>query len=584
MFMRSLRSSIVACACICSLGLLPAQDLINGLGGAAGFGENQLPRGDDASNVQVDITSVFPGGINYFGTVYTRIWVNTNGNITFDAQNTNFTPQNITAGSARIIAPFYADVDTRGGASTATPGGTSTGSNLVYYDLDPGTGTFTVTWDDVGYYAQRTNLLNAFQLRLRRSAGGGFTIEFRYEAINWTTGAANGGVNGLGGTIATAGWSSGNGVDFFALPQSGDQAAMLALDTTYSDSNRVTFTVNADGTIGTNRAPVATPQIKNVRAGAPRDFRLSGYDPDGDDVTFLREDPATPANLIAFPVPPATFLTAQGGTIVVVDSTTQPPLLRYTPPAIASPFTDTFRFGCRDPFNRDSIHETYTFNVSANVAPQAISETITVYANETTPILLTGTDANEDPLTFTVTGGPSTGTATGVAPSLQFTPPTGFTGQAVISFSTSDGLLSSPGTLLINVVERPLIIITSPNGGERFTSGGPGTITWTKQGNLANISFHYTVNNGASWDVLVENVPNTGSANMVFPAVNSGACLISAVDVRGNPIDMSDAPFTIGNATDDSSGSCGSGSGIILIGLPFALLGLRLRRRSLHAA
>jgi hypothetical protein len=584
MFMRSLRSSIMALACICTVGLLPAQDLINGLGGAAGFGEGQLPRGDDNSNIQVDITSVFPGGLNYFGTVYTRIWVNTNGVVTFDAANPTFTPSNITAGSIRIIAPFYADVDTRGGVGTATPGGTSTGSNLVYYDLDPAAGVFTVTWDDVGYYNSHIDLLNAFQLRLKRRAGGGFTIEFRYEAINWTTGDASGGTGGLGGTVATAGWSGGNGTDFFALPQSSDQAAMLALETTYTDSNRVIFTVNADGTIGTNRAPVATPQIKNVRAGTPRDFRLSGYDPDGDDITFLRENPLNPANLIAFPTPPATFATTGGGTILLIDNTTQPPLLRYTPPATAVPFTDTFRFGCRDPFNRDSVHETYTFNVSANVAPVATSETVTVYANETTPILLTGTDANEDPLTFVITAGPTTGTATGVAPSLQYTPPAGFLGQATVTFTANDGLLTSIGTMLIDVVERPLIIITSPNGGERFTSGGPATITWTRQGNLANISFHYSVNYGASWDVLVENVPNTGSADVVLPAVNSEVCLVSAVDIRGNPIDSSDAPFAIGSPDEESSGSCGSGSGIILIGLPFALLGLRLRRRNLHAA
>jgi hypothetical protein len=61
---------------------------------------------------------------------------------------------------------------------------------------------------------------------------GDFDIEFRYEAINWTTGDGSGGSNGLGGTVARAGFSAGDGVHFFELPQSGNQSAILGLPTT----------------------------------------------------------------------------------------------------------------------------------------------------------------------------------------------------------------------------------------------------------------------------------------------------------------------------------------------------------------
>ena len=95
------------------------------------------------------------------------------------------------------------------GAVTASPGGTSRGSNLVWYDFDAtGYGTLTVTWDDVGYYNSNIDKLNAFQVRLIGTGGGNFDIEFRYETINWTTGSASGGTSGLGGTVARAGYTS----------------------------------------------------------------------------------------------------------------------------------------------------------------------------------------------------------------------------------------------------------------------------------------------------------------------------------------------------------------------------------------
>jgi hypothetical protein len=180
-------------------------DLVTGLGGAEGFGENQLLANDDGSTGAIDITAVFGGGINLFGHVYNQLFVNNNGNITFNGPLGAFTPSQITAGSDNpIIAPFWADVDTRGGAGTAT-GGNATGANKLYYDLDTTNHVFTATWNDVGYYGAHNDKLNAFQLQLIDEGGGDFDIVFRYHAVNWTTGDASGGSGGLGGTPARAG-------------------------------------------------------------------------------------------------------------------------------------------------------------------------------------------------------------------------------------------------------------------------------------------------------------------------------------------------------------------------------------------
>jgi uncharacterized repeat protein (TIGR02059 family) len=208
-----------------------SNSLINGLGGAAGFGENVLAANDDDSTTAIDITSVFSSGLNFFGTTYNSVFLNNNGNITFDDSLSSFTPSAITGATGNpLIAPYFADVDTEAGSTTATPGGTSTGSNLVYWDLDTANGVVTFTWDDVGYYDDATDLLNAFQMRLIDQGNGDFDIEFRYEDINWTTGDASDGSGGLGGTVARSGWTAGNGTDYYELTQAGDQAGMLDLE------------------------------------------------------------------------------------------------------------------------------------------------------------------------------------------------------------------------------------------------------------------------------------------------------------------------------------------------------------------
>ena len=107
--------------------LLKAPGLISGLG-EPGFGTLALERGDDNSSGAIDFTSVFgSAGLNFFGTSYTSLFINNNGNVTFKAPSGTFTPSQISAGANNpIIAAFWADVDTRGPAgarsiTTSTP-------------------------------------------------------------------------------------------------------------------------------------------------------------------------------------------------------------------------------------------------------------------------------------------------------------------------------------------------------------------------------------------------------------------------------------------------------------------------------
>jgi Ca2+-binding RTX toxin-like protein len=220
-----------------------SNSLVNGLGGDSGFGEKKLDPGDDRVFAAVDITPIFgEKGLNFFGTQFTSLYVNNNGNITFQSNFRDYTPTEINAGlNNPIIAAFWADVDTSGSApNTSTPGGNSTGSNRVWYDLDTDKDIFTVTWDDVGYFGG-TNKLNAFQLQLINTGESNFDIVFRYENVEWTIGDADGGSNGLSNNPdaknARAGYSSGNGKAEEIL-KTITQDAMLNLETTKQDPDK----------------------------------------------------------------------------------------------------------------------------------------------------------------------------------------------------------------------------------------------------------------------------------------------------------------------------------------------------------
>jgi esterase/lipase len=232
------------------LNSIISNELVNNLGGTKGFGENYLNRNDDSSTGLINLQSVFGDtGINFFGENYNSLYVNNNGNVTFNNSTGQYTPSKIDAGiSNPIIAPFWADVDTRGSSITPTSGGNSQGSNLTWYDLDTDNGIFTVTWDDVGYYSTHTDKLNAFQLQLINKDEGNFDIVFRYEDINWTTGDASSGKYGLGGSVARAGYSNGTTQGYYELPQSGNQQQMLSLDDGYAKKYSVINGLTIDDT------------------------------------------------------------------------------------------------------------------------------------------------------------------------------------------------------------------------------------------------------------------------------------------------------------------------------------------------
>ncbi|WP_174285504.1 nidogen-like domain-containing protein [Sphingomonas bacterium] len=220
---------------------------------ASGFNSTSLGRNDDGSSGLVTL----PFAINFYGQTYSGVYVNNNGNLTFNSANSTYTPGGLGSGYSGqpIIAPFYADVDTNNVGS-----GVAAYGNGIYN----GHQAFGATWDGVGYFSS-ADKLNTFQaLLVDRSDVGlnDFDIIFKYGNINWETGDASGGNDGLGGTSAAVGFNAGigdaNGT-YYQAPGSLQNGALIDGGPDALNGEQLGFQVRAG-------LPVAIPP---VAAAAP---------------------------------------------------------------------------------------------------------------------------------------------------------------------------------------------------------------------------------------------------------------------------------------------------------------------------
>lgn len=221
----------------------------NPMGGNASPGTPPNYENDDGSSNAITL----PFNFCLYGTTYNTLYINNNGNVSFGTNYSIFSAVPFPSPTYTMVAPFWADVDTRG-----------TGSGYVYYKLT--SNYLIVQWDSVGYYNEYYDKRNTFQLILSDGTDpilpAGNNISFCYGDMQWTTGDASGGTNGFGGTPATVGINKGDGTTYTQLGLF-DHAGNTNTNPSGTPPGGVSwldnksFIFNACGT-GTNLPPIAT--------------------------------------------------------------------------------------------------------------------------------------------------------------------------------------------------------------------------------------------------------------------------------------------------------------------------------------
>ncbi len=215
-------------------------------------------------------------------------------------------------------------------------------------------------------------------------------------------------------------------------------------DPNYNGSDSFTFRTN-DGILNSNianvsitvnpinDAPVAFSLTVPYQLNTPKSFTISGTDVELGDLTAS-------SNFIIVTQPANGALSGTA------------PNLVYTP-NLNFNNADGFTFKVTDgSLESGVVTVTFVLDNLVNDAPVAANQNVTVIEDQSKNITLQATDADSDPITFTIITPPSHGTWSGTAPNVVYTPDANYTGPDSFSFRASDGSLNTVATVSITVV------------------------------------------------------------------------------------------------------------------------------------
>ena len=345
----------------------------------------------------------------------------------------------------------------------------------------------------------------------------------------------------------------------------------------YSGPDNFTFKVN-DGTVDSNiasvsitvtpvnYAPVAIDQSVTLAEDVVKPITLTGSDVDGNTLTFT---------IMSQPL----HGTLNGSA----------PNVTYTP-ALYYHGTDKFTFKVNDG-TLDSNIGTVTITVTyVNHTPHANDQSVTLSSNVVTNITLSGSDVDDNPLTYTIVTQPLHGTLSGATPNLTYTPLLFYSGADTFTFKVNDGTVDSNiATISITVINHapvangqsvstpeneriaitlkatdvdsnPLTytILSAPAQGT--LTGSPPNLTYTPKTYFSGPDkFTFKVNDGwvdsnvATVSILVTHV-NQAPLILDLPILytkedSSRLVCLNVVDVDGDKVTFAPAINTLGGGT-----------------------------------
>jgi hypothetical protein len=165
-----------------------------------------------------------------------------------------------------------------------------------------------------------------------------------------------------------------------------------------------------------------------------------------------------------------------------------------------------------DPSN--SVEYAVPVSVPVNELPVAQDQSISTPQDVPLMVVLSGVDADEDPLTFVVAVGPGHGTLSGESPELIYTPDSGYSGPDSFAFFANDGLGDSAwATVLISVT--PMEDPTGPEPPLRIThtkvEEDGVIVTWASVAGGTYRLLYKSAPSDSEWLPLSEDLTATGS-------------------------------------------------------------------------
>ncbi|MBI4469398.1 MAG: M36 family metallopeptidase [Acidobacteria bacterium] len=124
------------------------------------------------------------------------------------------------------------------------------------------------------------------------------------------------------------------------------------------------------------------------------------------------------------------------------------------------------------------------------------------------------------------------------------------TDKAIIRVqSTTDGTVLDQSRLgfAIAAPPPPKLQVLSANGGEYWKLGTVQSVKWTSEAVSGTVQIYLSRNGGTTYSLILNNVPNTGSAQWTVSGLSSSRCKVKVISSgSGEAADTTDGTFSIG--------------------------------------
>jgi len=288
-----------------------------------------------------------------------------------------------------------------------------------------------------------------------------------------------------------------------------------------------------------NDAPIATQGSLSVIAGSSIPVVLAGTDIDGDPLSF-----------VITKAPSGGTLSGSGANRIY---------------AARSDFsgTDSIEYTATDgKATSAAARITIEVKAPANQAPTAIAQSKSVDEDGTLALMLTGSDPENQPLSFKVSVPPKNGTLTGVPPSVTYRPNANFNGPDSFEFTASDGTATSAAAkisiLVAAVNDPPSLAESSVNLNEDSQASFTLVVS-----DPDSSTFTYTVTQPPAKGTLSGTAPNlsyapnanyNGDDSMVV-SVSDGSASSAPATIRFIVAPSNDTPVALAQNLSVNAGS-----------------------------
>jgi hypothetical protein len=261
-------------------------------------------------------------------------------------------------------------------------------------------------------------------------------------------------------------------------------------------------------------APVATPQSVSVDYNTATAITLAGTDSNAAALSY---------SIVTAP---------QNGTLSALSSktVTYTPNNNYTGP-------DSFTFKVNDGVT-DSAPATVTLTVSSDLPTAAVatSQSIAVAYGTAQSITLSATGTS--PITYAIATQPAHGTLSGTAPNVSYTPANGYSGADSFTFTATNSVGSSTGTISITVAPQPPVaqsqavtVAFETATPVTLAASGSGTLTYS----IVSLPAHGTASLAGAVATYTPNSGFTGTDSFTFKANNGSDSNVAAINIAVNP-------------------------------------------------